>query len=237
MMQSNIKRTEFELHVAAEMAKFKPSFENALEEMGFRHDGLVGQGVVYPPGSSLAMTACPLAGLHMSWDSFERDEYVQRKNELDALWSSEESNLVGYAHGEIIKPEWDLSVPGQPFDASVPWPLEPFKPYLSTERKKWDIHVSAIKNYLSEGLDQVLLENAGMYYIDVSKSSGEIRRVFTIQGVNELAEGLEAFDAIVTYLNTAGGMTGSIKLEQTTYWRLSGNPRIVPPIVDATPAR
>ncbi len=237
MKKSNIEQPEFELHVAAEAGQFSGAFRDSLIVLEFRDDGLVGQGVVYPPGTDLALKTCPLTGLHMTWDSFDRDEYVAKRDSFDETWAEFADEVVGYAHGEVIQPEWDLEVTPKPFDSSIEWPLRRFIPDLTTERKKWDIHISADREELAGELTEILLDEAGMYYIDIRKRTGRMRRVFTIQGINDLSEGLGAFEAMYEYLVAAGGMGGSIKLEQTTFWRLAGNPGIVPPVVNTSPLK
>jgi hypothetical protein len=232
MTNSNITSTEFELHIAAEAGQFSPTLADGLKSLGFRDDALVGHGVVFNEELGRELSACPLTGLHMTWDTFDREAFMNQRKDLDALLGRC-GDCVGYAHGEVIKPEWDIHINYRPFNPRVPCPVSPFHARLSHEPKRWDLHISIRKDRLDSGLQQVLFAELGMYYIDLRKRTGRVHRIFTIQGTNPAKEGLQVYEALSGWLQEAGGMDGSIKLEETCYWFNLGAPRIIPPVVDS----
>lgn len=232
MIKSNIESTEFELHIAAEAGRFSNELADGLKSLGFRDDGLVGHGVVFNEELGRELSSCPLTGLHMTWDTFDRDTFVNHRDRLDTLLRRC-TDSVGYVHGEVIKPEWDIPIDYQPFNPKVSCPVKPFLARLSHEPKKWDLHISIPTDRLDPGLQHVLFAELGMYYIDILKRTGRVHRVFTIQGSNPAKEGLAVYEALCTWLQETGGMEGSIKLEETCYWFNLGQPKIIPPVVDS----
>lgn len=233
MATSNISSTEFELHIAAEMGQFSRELADGLKALGFRDDGLVGHGVVFNEELGRELSSCPLTGLHMTWDSFDRNAFMEQRKALDTLLGRC-GDCVGYAHGEVIRPEWDIYIDHRTFDSKVPCPVKPFHARLSHEPKRWDLHISIPLDQLDPGLQLVLFAELGMYYIDLRKRTGRVHRVFTIQGCNPAKEGLEVYEALCRWLQNAGGMAGSIKFEETCYWFNLGQPKIIPPVVAAT---
>lgn len=230
--RSSIQSTEFEIHFAAEVAGFTDALRAGVNSLGFRDDPMIGHGVTFSPNDPIGKISCPLTGMHITWDSFSRSEFVRQRNAFDALLSAEESGTTGYAHCEVIRPEWDLEIDISPFRPDIRWPVQPFHSSFSAKPKRWDIHISADRSQLDPRLESILFEHAQMYFIDLIKKTGRVHRVFTIQGTKSTKKGLELFNRIVDYLLVAGGMAGSIKFEETCYWREVGNPRIVPPTID-----
>lgn len=230
MPTSNIPSTEFELHIAAEADKFSPELAAGLKSLGFRDDTLVGHGVVFNEELCRELSACPLIGLHMTWDTFDRDIFITQRKELDTLLARC-ANCTGYAHGEVIRPEWDIHIDYRPFNSRISCPVQPFHAHLSHEPKRWDLHISIPLDQLAFELQRVLFEELGMYYIDLLKRTGRVHRIFTIQGSNPANEGLRVYVSLCRWLQEVGGMDGSIKFEETCYWFNMGTPRIIPPVV------
>lgn len=224
--------TEFEIHFAAQAQGISPELKSKLYAMGFKDDGLLGQGATFDPQTSIHYLACPLIDVHVTWDCHDRSSYLQKKKEFDSLIESYQDDCVGYSHAEIIKPEWDVDIEHMPFSSEVLLPIKHFHPVPSRAPKKWDIHVSAYLDKLDTELENELFLKAGMYFIDVRKKNDRIARVFTIQGTNSVQEGYQLFQSLTEYLRKAGGMQGAIKFEQTISWGLYGNPQIVPPVID-----
>lgn len=224
--------TEYEIHFAAQAQGISPELKRKIYLLGFRDDGLVGQGAIFNPKTNLHYLSCPLIDLHVTWDCYDKSSYLQKKAEFQNLLEYHGKDCIGYSHAEIIKPEWDIDLEHKPFSSAILFPIEYFDPVPSTVPKKWDIHISAFVNSLDSELENVLFSKAGMYFIDVKKASGQVVRVFTIQGTNKIQEGYQLFERIVKYLENAGGMKGSVKFEQTIFWGVYGNPQIVPPVID-----
>lgn len=231
-MKSNIDQTEYEIHFAAELGHVPAELTQQMYGMGFRDDQMMGHGVVFSPADPIGKMSCPLTGLHISWDTFNREQYVEQRDACERLFTQFEASCVGYAHGEVIKPEWDLAVSEKPFDSLVELPILPFVSGMSRTPKKWDIHISAQLDSLDPRLQQKLCDYLRMYYIDLRKRSGAVNRVFTIQGTNSVLAGVSLFQILSEYLQRAGGMKGSVKFEQTSYWLVLGTPSIVPPVID-----
>ena len=223
---------EFEIHFAAELGTIPPALASGIYGMGFHDDRLVGRGVVFSPNDPLSAVSCPLVGMHVTWDCFDRDEYVQQRDAFAELLRFHGEGCIGYAHAEVIKPDWDIDVEYKPFDSAIPYPLEPFEAQSRDQPKTWDIHISADADRLDPRLCEVLGERARMYYIDVMKASGRVVRVFTIQGIGSIHEGRELFRILGEYVTAAGGVQGAIKYEETCFWATYGNPQIVPPVID-----
>jgi len=230
--RSSIHTTEFEIHFAAEVGGFTAALREGVNELGFRDDPMVDHGVTFSPNDPIGKVSCPLTGMHITWDSFSRADFVRHRVAFDELLSAEKDRTTGYAHCEVIRPEWDLDLDPTPFRPEVRWPADPFESSFSSKSKRWDIHISADRSQLDPRLEAVLFEHARMYFIDLQKKTGRIHRVFTIQGTNSAKKGLQLFNRIADYLYAAGGMAGSIKFEETCYWRELGNPKIVPPTID-----
>jgi hypothetical protein len=230
MSRMDLSRVEFELHFAAEEGRVSESLRSRIYELGFRDDGLVGRGVVFSPGDLLGQVSCPLVGMHVTWQSFDRGAYLVKRGAIAALLDDHQGQAVGYAHGEVIRPSWDVELAHRPFQPGVRCPIERLRQALDRDRvKRWDIHVSARRSRLDERMEEVLFGQLGMYYIDVFKSGAEIYRVFTVQGTNSVHEGRRLFATLLEYLRQAGGIEGAIKYEQTCFWKTCGAPQIVPP--------
>lgn len=229
-MKRNLEETEYEIHFAAQ-APIPLGLAEDLRRMEFREDGLIGQGVVFSPGDPNGKVSCPLTALHVSWDTLDRDLYLRQRDEFAETLAKYDGSCIGYVHGEVIKPEWDLSCEYKPFDDTVSKPAAPFSSEQRTEPKKWDIHISAVLDHLDHDLQSVLFDQLRMYYIDIRKPTGLVKRVFTIQGSSSIESGKRLFSALVDYVARAGGMAGSIKFEQTCHWATYGHPKIVPPLI------
>lgn len=229
--RSSIDKTEFEIHFAAEAGRFRPSLRSGVDSLGFRDDPMIGHGVTFSPNDPLGKVSCPLTGMHITWDGFDRKEFMARRKAFDKLLDDEEEHTVGYAHCEVIRPEWDLEIDYKPFDTTVAWPFAPFESTHNPHPKRWDIHISARLDDLDPRLEQILFLEARMYYIDLRKKTGKTHRIFTIQGSNSEKKGVEVFNKMADFLYSAGGMHGAIKYEKTCYWRAVGNPAIAPPTI------
>lgn len=232
MPNSNIPSTEFEIHFAAEAGGIPDSLPERLASLGFRDDHMVGQGVVFSPNDPIGKVSCPVTGLHVTWDTFEREQFVAKRDVFDELLSELEAETIGYAHCEVIKPEWDLEIEWKAFDSAIPFPVRPFESAYSKQPKQWDVHISADQSRLDPELEKRLFEHGRMYFIDLRKRTGRTNRVFTIQGSNSTREGLALFHLLADYLLVAGGMAGSIKFEDTCYWREVGKTGLVPPTIE-----
>ena len=230
--RSSIPSTEFEIHFAAEAGGFRQSLRDGVNALEFRDDPMIGHGVTFSPNDPIGKISCPVTGMHITWDSFSRAEFMQHRKSFNALLSAEEGHTVGYAHCEVIKPAWDLELDWQPFRPEIVWPFKPFESSHSAKPKHWDIHISADTTQLDSRLEAVLFEHARMYFIDLRKKTGRVHRIFTIQGSNSAKKGLEVFEKMADYLHTAGGIAGSIKYEETCFWREVGQPKIVPPTIE-----
>jgi hypothetical protein len=221
---------EFELHFATDTAvgPRAEALSEGIHDLGFTDDRLITHGVVFADG--VACDMCPLAGLHVSWSTYDRSEYKSKLAAFRDLMAGRD-DCAGYAHGEVIKPEWDVDFALMPFSSSVRYPAKRFEISRGGKAKLWDIHISAKLDTLDRGLERVLFDQAGMYYIDLQKRSG-VHRIFTIQGSNSLASGLSLYHALQDYLANAGGMQGSMKFEQTCYWEVFGDCAIIPPTTE-----
>lgn len=229
--RSSIDKTEFEIHFAAEAGQFRHSLREGVDRLGFRDDPMIGHGVTFSPNDPLGKVSCPLTGMHITWDGFDRKEFMERRKQFDRLLDEELEHTVGYAHCEVIRPEWDLEIDLQPFNPAIRWPFEPFESTHNPHPKRWDIHISARLDELDPRLEHILFVEARMYFIDLLKKTGKTHRIFTIQGSNSPKKGIEVFNQMADYLFTAGGMMGAIKFEDTCHWRAVGNPRIAPPTI------
>lgn len=234
--RSSIQQTEFEIHFAAEEGGFLPSLREGVDQLGFRDDPMIGHGVTFSPSDPLGKVSCPLVGMHITWDGFDRVEFMRKRSAFNHLLDVEQGHTIGYAHCEVIKPEWDLLVDFKPFDPAVIWPFAPFESQVRPEPKRWDIHISARRDDLDPRLEAILFDFGRMYYIDLQKKSGKIHRIFTIQGSSHAKTGLKVFNLMADYIYATGGMFGAIKFEETCAWRSVGDPQITPPtILDAHP--
>lgn len=223
---------EFEIHFASQINGASEDLKKELYSMGFRDDGLIGQAAIFDEKTNRHYSSCPLIDIHITWDTYNKKEYLEKKKQFINLLDKYKNNCTGYTHAEIVKPEWDLDINFKQFDESIPLPFKHFESSPTTKFKKWDIHISAFKDSLHPELENILFNKMGMYFIDVLKKNIRIDRVFTIQGTNHVREGLDLFDRLHKYILQVGGMEGAIKFEQTIYGDILGEPGIVPPAIE-----
>ena len=141
---------------------------------------------------------------------------------------------MGYAHAEVVRPEWDTDIELSPYKKGNCFPFRKFQCRNNSRKaKSWDIHISAKLSTLDFDLYKTLFEKAGMYYIDLKKGCN-IYRIFTIQGTSSPKHGKTVFFKLKEFLNKVGGMEGSIKYEQLCYWKQFGDSELIPPTIENT---
>jgi len=225
-------KIEYEIHVAADVEGFNPDIANNIYNLGFIDDPLVKRGVIFS-GAKENQTCCPLIGLHVTWSTYDKSDYKSTLRQLDSYLSSIHGKYVGYAHAEVIRPEWDTDIKFSLYNEGNKFPFKKFQYKNNIERAKcWDIHISAKLSTLDYDLYTILFMKAGMYYIDLKKDDG-IYRIFTIQGTSSPIYGKKIFLKLKEFLNRTGGIEGSIKYEQLCYWKQSGNTRLIPPTIES----
>ena len=221
-----VQKTEYEIHVAAEPGRKARAFRTKLFEMGFFDDALAFPGAIYPKSSKL--TSCPNLDTHVTWKTFSRLEYSEKLKEFSKLTENFIEGVEGYAHAEIVKPEWDVDIAWRAYNADEPDFLVPLSVSHDEGKKIWDLHISVKVDTLDKRVMDLLHTKYRLYYIDRNKSSG-LYRVFTIQGDKDIPGARKLFFGLVEHLNRLGGLEGSAKFEQTTYWQVFGKPKILPP--------
>lgn len=219
---------EFEIHFAAERSPVSSELREKLSALGFKHDPLAFSGVVYPDEFARTASACPLLDTHVTWSCYHREAYFDKLHEFSTLLDRIEGDVVGYAHAEIIRPEWDLEIDLFPFTFQEKISITPFALERSSTAKLWDIHISARLDSLDPRLMIRLHEELGFYFIDLLKPRGRYR-IFTIQGSQDIRAGRQLFLRLRQQLANWGGIEGSIKFEQTIYWRVIGATEMLPP--------
>jgi len=219
---------EFEIHFAAESGCASEQLNDDIADLDFVDDRLVCQGTRFSEHQAAAFSSCPLVGVHVTWWTHDRNEYKKKLTRFRETMKRHADDCIGYAHAEVIRPEWDHDLIHVPFDKTVRYPVKPFVIEQDVHPKVWDIHISARLETLDPRLEQVLITDANMYSIDLKKTAG-IYRIYTIQGRRAVQEGLKLFETLKSYLVAVGGMEGSIKYEQTCFWDTYGSPQIVPP--------
>jgi hypothetical protein len=226
-------KIEYEIHVAADVNGFGSVFADSIYKLGFIDDPLVKRGVVFSD-NTINQTCCPLIGLHVTWSSYDKNNYKNTLAKLDSYLSSNQEKNVGYAHAEVIRPEWDINIEFSSFRKGHKFPFRKFQCRHNLKKtKNWDIHISAKLISLDCDLYNTLFKKAGMYYIDLKKGS-DVYRIFTIQGTSSPKHGKRVFFKLKEFLNKTGGMEGSIKFEQLCYWKQFGNSVLIPPTLENT---
>lgn len=226
------KAREFEIHFAAEEGTVSTELAARIEGAGFRDDKLVKRGVRLPPASAPSLAACPLIGLHVTWNSFDRGAYMDKLAEFRTIIANPEAaGCVGYAHAEVTRGEEDLAFERREFDPGARFPVAPMRSTPKPISKTWDIHISARIATLDARLEAVL-RRGGLYSIDVDKGRRGIYRVFTTQGIGAVSMGRALFSSIASYLTRAGGFEGAAKFEQTVFFEIYGKAVIVPPTIE-----
>lgn len=227
---------EYEIHFASDLSSGTTDLAHELANLEFVDDGLVFRGVIFDD-RGYAHSCCPLIGVHSTWTGFRREDYTAKRREFEVLMEKFGRTTNGYAHAEVIKPEWDVRICPRDFDSSVVFPVSRFASTVSTQPKVWDIHITAFRDSLDPRLEQRLFEQAGMYFIDIKKPNGRIGRSFTVQGRTDILSGIDLFKQLQRYISAAGGMEGSMKLEKTIFMKVYGDPAIVPPAIDSVEYR
>ena len=208
-----------EIHLASDV--ISPRLDNAFRELGFERDAFIGgtTGIVHP----CHYTADP--------DSISAMEALWARA-MSLLSSATESEFQGYAEGEITAGRHRVEFNLKPYDASVPFPFEPFEFETCPldRHKDFDIHVTADLATIDEDLRARLEGDCGFHFVDIRKPSGKVVRVYTIQ---PLGPGVspKIFQPLLTYFNAAGGLDGKIKLEVCTKFVRIPKTAAVPPIV------
>lgn len=228
---------EFEIHFAAEAGPSSSRLRDALHQMNFIDDPLAFKGVVFSPESGLQGDSCPILDTHVTWTTFNRSYYFTQLEAFNRLLDEFEGNIQGYSHAEVIRPEWDIDISRRPLDTATiaSCPIRPFASEPSTSRKVWDIHISARLSTLDSRMLRNLHHDLNLYYIDLEKPHG-VARIFTLQGDDGIPEARNLFKSLTNYLSRAGGLEGSIKFEQTIFWRVLGSPEILPPRLIGSPS-
>ena len=223
--------TQYDLHVATQ-GEESPRLRAELEERGFTDDRLLRKVLDYPPffpGRGVP----PVIGLHMSRKGESSFADIRREmNELRELFDFYDQ--VGYAHAEAAVARTAFTPKG-PYRPSAPWPLERLDPRFREEEKQWDLHIAVPLDSLPPALEDVLqYENSGFDALDrikVRDGRDERTRIYTVQGVCDLQEGRNLFQAVARWFG--GAYTPArLKLEVTSDMFRVGNPSIVPPTVD-----
>jgi len=227
---------KFDLHVATEPCEDE-SLERTLMDLGLKHDRLVEQHVNFY--GNIAVSACPLIGLHMSkkYDQNQPSEILsQIRKEIEQIEALlRKHGVIGYAHAEGTHPECDLVLTSkEEFNHCVSWPVARFQPTFSGKDKKWDIHIAIPIDNLPVQL-ATILEQSGMYSIELLKArngAGRVFRIYTIQGISSPVEGMLLFDGLVNWFRAAHAPHIEIKMETYIAMVRVGEPTIVPPTID-----
>jgi hypothetical protein len=219
-------RPELELHLAAQQGGCPDALRAAIYALGFRDDNIVDED----------STCCSLTAMHVTWDSFDAAAYREMRDRLSEVLNANAERTLAYAHGEVIRPEWDVDFAHAPYNSDASYPFHIAKPQQRDDPKHWDIHISVDTQTLDPRLAETL-EQHGWYWITLRKANNRIVKVFTLQGTNAPDAGLEVFRRIKEYLEAVGGFSGSAKFEQTCFWQIVGQPSIIPPVVSSVEER
>ncbi|HEY9718718.1 MAG TPA: hypothetical protein V6C69_14690 [Trichormus sp.] len=226
---------KFDLHVATETCT-DTEFTDCLSDLGLTDDELVDRHVTFY--KDIAISACPLIGLHLSKKYHALSTAAARaKINSDILGINglfKKHRVTGYAHAEATSQANDITLKSnQSFNDQITWPVSRFKPSFSETNKQWDIHIAIPVDELPERL-AIILEDSGMYSIDLLKHRDGICRrfrVYTIQSIQPGAEGQFLYNALVEWFQAASPPHVEIKLEHYLAMIRSGNPKIVPPTI------
>ncbi len=227
---------KIDLHVATQGSQ-NIELEQTLQALGLKPDAMIDRHVTFL--GDVAISACPLIGLHMTkkYDELSLAE-ARSTSSNDMMMVRQkllESGDVGYAHLEVTLPGCDMTIKSQsPMRVLRPWPIAKFQPTFSLKNKKWDIHVAVPVDSMNSELEQTL-HSSGMYYIELLKIRDGVERkfrIYTIQGLSAPIEGRRLFNALCDWFNDVSAPYVEIKQETYIDMFRVGNPEIVPPTIE-----
>jgi hypothetical protein len=215
--------TKFDLHLASDV--MSPELQQRLKELGFVKDDFIGgtTGVVHP--------------CHYSKRPVSRELFACSWEEaIGVLSIVSEAEFHGYAEAEVTSDGFDIPLLWKPFDPSIPFPfgrLE-YEECPLGKYKDFDIHLTVDLSSLHPEMKRILENKIAFHYVDIRKSSNKVVRVYTFQplGVEKTSD---LYNALVTYLQQAGGLEGEIKLEATYAFARFPEAAPVPPVVTKMP--
>ncbi len=216
--------TKFDTHVAAQ--GINASLHNALLDLGFKDDGLVGRYISVIDG--VPVSSCPLIGIHMSKKANSRNQSLAYLDQTRQLL--EKYEMIGYGHSEVtlardnISSEDGLNLEAKPS-------FLPLHPSPSQTDKKWDVHITIPYQKLDERLKEVM-QQYGFDWIDLNKTSKSTYRVYSAQGICSLDLGKRLYTGVVDWLKNMNVPSAKCKLEKYVNMYRIGNPEIVPPVID-----
>lgn len=225
--------SKYDVHVATE--GLTPNMDNlmqALEEIGFKDDGITGRPVTYAPEDGWG-GMCPIFGVHASKKEYaDINEVKDDMNLLKDLIPKFKQD--GYAHAEYI--DRDVTIKStNAFHIIRPFPVEKFTGHVYNENKNWDMHIAMPIDTLPSELETIMSEpNSGMYFIELPKireCKERLFRVYTIQGTSAPQDGQQLFTVLERWYTDVNAPHVEMKMEVTFDMFRIGNPRVVPPTV------
>lgn len=215
---------EFDIHVAGQ--GINELLHNALVNIGFQDDGLVGRHVSVVDG--VPVSSCPLIGIHMSKKADSRTQSLDDLNETKRLM--EEYQMRGYGHSEVTLTREVISS-DNPLYPHVKPAFFPLEPSPSKVNKIWDIHIAIPQDRLDNRLKEVML-GYGFDWINLSKPNKSPYRVYSVQGTCSLDSGRRLYTSVVDWLRNMHVPFARCKLERYVEMYRTGESEIVPPVVN-----
>jgi hypothetical protein len=216
--------TNLDIHLASEL--INPNLEGKLLGLGFTRDAFIG-GV-----KSIFKEH------HFSKHPLTRDLFVQSWKEVIELLSiTSETDFYGYAEAEIAPAHRSALIEWKPFNPSIPFPFARLeqKECPAGKWKQFDFHITANISTLDARLKHLLEDEINFYYVDILKSSGKTKRVYTFQPMGIKESPNPHYRILLDYFRKAGGIEGKIQLEATYAFARFPAHASVPPIVTELP--
>lgn len=214
----------FDIHLASDV--MSSALQRRLDELGFVKDNFIGgtTGVVHP--------------CHYSKRPASREAFAQSWDEAISLLSTvSETDFYGYTEAEITSGGFDTQLPWKPFVPSIPLPFRhlEYEECPPGKYKDFDIHLTVNLSLLHPEMKKILEDEIIFHYVDIKKVSNKVVRVYTFQPLG-IEKAPDLYNALVTYLQQAGGLEGELKLEATYAVARFPSTAAVPPIVTKLPA-
>lgn len=214
----------FDIHLASDV--MSSELQRRLDELGFVKDNFIGgtTGVVHP--------------CHYSKRPASREAFAQSWDEAISLLSTvSETEFYGYAEAEVTSGGFDTQLPWKPFVPSIPLPFRhlEYEECPPGKYKDFDIHLTVNLSSLHPEMKRILEDEIIFHYVDIEKASNKVVRVYTFQPLG-VEKAPDLYNALVTYLQQAGGLEGDLKLEATYAFARFPRAAPVPPIVTKFPA-
>jgi len=216
--------SKFDTHVAAEGTN--QELHDTLLNFGFQDDGLVGRYVKVVNG--VAVSSCPFIGIHMSKKEETAKDSLSDLNKTRELM--ERYKMVGYGHSEVTLAREMISSDDS-LDTSIKPRFLPLQPSSSHINKEWDVHITIPKDSLDERLKEAM-QMYGFDWIDLRKTDGRLYRVYSAQGTCSLDTGRKLYACVLDWIRSVNAPSAKCKLEKYVDMYRTGNPEIVPPVVD-----